>query len=86
MISHPGSPRIPYDDASRPWTLYAESMDSADEGYRFVVPEEPRRRQDSDLEPRRDSDLEPRRDSDLPIITFSDYAEPKQRPVSLIRG
>ncbi|KAL1720606.1 hypothetical protein EV715DRAFT_271914 [Schizophyllum commune] len=86
MISHPGSPMLSYDDASRPWTLYAESMESSDEGYRFVVPEEPRRRQDSDLEPRRDSDLEPRRDSDLPVITFSDYAEPKQRPVSLMRG
>ncbi|KAI5829166.1 hypothetical protein K523DRAFT_275184 [Schizophyllum commune Tattone D] len=67
MISHPGSPMLSHDDASRPWTLYAESMES-DEGYRYVVPEEPRR------------------DSGLPVITFSDYAEPKQRPVSLVRG
>ncbi|KAL1732167.1 hypothetical protein EV714DRAFT_235597 [Schizophyllum commune] len=87
MISHPGSPRIPHDDASRPWTLYAESMDSADEGYRFVVPEEPRRYVvTEESRQRQDSDLEPRRDSDLPVITFSDYAEPKQRPVSLMRG
>ncbi|KAI5887299.1 uncharacterized protein SCHCODRAFT_02554917 [Schizophyllum commune H4-8] len=68
MISQAGSPMISHDDASRPWTLYAESMESSDEAYRYVVPEEPRR------------------DSDLPVITFSDYAEQKQRPVSLIRG
>ncbi|KAL1683033.1 hypothetical protein EV122DRAFT_248864 [Schizophyllum commune] len=87
MISHPGSPMLSHDDASRPWTLYAESMDSSDEGYRFVVPEEPRRYAVAEeSRQRQDSDLELRRDSDLPVITFSDYAEPKQRPVSLMRG